>query len=279
MSPKKLKTFSAEKTALAQALESASRAHDIAICEAGGGLVCREPDFTLVLCPQAPRMNSLISPQFTEENAEARVEAVLALARDHGQEIGFKLGPSTQPADLGSRLQRRGLKKYVTFKYMGLDLSAGLPNFPVPAGARVYMVEEFDEFYEMPHPFYGRKGSLRKRFMYNAFEQLARSEPCRHWIFVVEKYGHFAGAGRMFLHGDIVVGYDFAILKSERRQGLGAALICQMGQFAIQQGACWAVLNTSTEGAKFYPHFGFAHLGGYPSYRYTRAMQQQDLKK
>lgn len=259
--------------------ETGTRAYTVAMSRAAGGFVHVDADFTLNILPDNPRMNGVISPQFTEANAAERIESVLRFARQCGQEIYFKLGPSTQPADLGRRLEARGLKRSATRKNMGLDLTRSRLDFPLPEGVRVFSIEDFSEFLDMPHPFYGKKPNPRKRSMAAAWGRLAQANPRRLWVSAVEQYGHFAGSGVLFVEGEVATGFDLAILESMRRQGLGAALMAHLGRIAIQQGACRAVLNTSVMGMKFYPVFGFTHADRIPTYRYTKALMDEDAKK
>jgi GNAT superfamily N-acetyltransferase len=89
-------------------------------------------------------------------------------------------------------------------------------------------------------------------------------------------HGHFAGMAVTFIHGDVVVGYDFVVIKALRRQGIGAAMLAYMGDAARQNGARRAALLSSTAGLKFYPHFGFQAIGVYPTFVYSRAAQVKD---
>jgi len=238
-----------------------------------------EDDFTLTVLRHAHGVNGIISPRFDETNLEARLELALALARPTLEPVRFKLGPSTRPADLARRLEARGLKRSASMKYYGMDLDRGLPRLAPPAGLRIYLVEDYDALLYQPHPFYGKKASPRKRSLLAAFSRLARETPRRLFAFAAELHGGFAAMAVIYIHGEVVVGYDFVVLQALRRQGIGAAMLLHMGDFAIQAGARRAALLSSTQGLKFYPHFGFQPVGVYPTFTYSVEMQKKEAAR
>lgn len=256
--------------------ETAARAYTLDVCRTGGGVVHVEPDFTLTVLPHAHSVSGIISPHFADTQLDTRLDLALALARRCGEDIRFKLGPSTQPADLARHLEARDLKRSASMKYYGMNLNGGLPRFRPPDGLRIFLVEDFDALLFQPHPFYGNKASPRKRALLAAFSRLAHETPRRLFVFTAELHHQFAAMAVIYIHGEVVVGYDFVVLQALRRQGIGAAMLLQMGDFSIQQGARRAALLSSTQGLKFYPHFGFQPVGVFPTFSYTRAMQQKD---
>lgn len=259
----------ADSQSLALAYEQAARAYTVALAQAGGGTVVQQPDYTLTLFPQHHSINGVISPNFSAETLDARLEEILALARQKRASMRFKLGPSTQPDELPRRLKARGLKQTATTRYMGCELTAFRTPFASLEGLSIYPVIDFEAFLAWPHPFYGGRPTPRKRALAAAFQSLAQQQPRRHWLFAADYLGHFAASGVIFFHEDIVVGYDFAVVKALRRRKLGAALLQQMAVFAAGQGAHLAVLNSSHEGLRFYPHFGFLPAGNFQTYQFV----------
>lgn len=255
--------------ALALAYEQAAQAYTVALAQAGGGTVVQQPDYTLTLFPQHHSINGVISPHFAPEEVEARLDEILAIARPLRAVLRFKLGPSTRPDDLPRRLKAHGFKQSATLRYMGCDLSAFRSPFTPLDGLSIYPVTDFAAFLDWPHPFYGSRPTPRKRALAAAFQTLAQQQPRRHWVFAADYLGHFVASGVIFLHDDIVVGYDFTVVKALRRRKLGAALLQQMAVFAAGQGARLAVLNSSTDGLRFYPHFGFIPTGNFLTFRYA----------
>jgi ribosomal protein S18 acetylase RimI-like enzyme len=263
-----------ESTRYALAYEANAAAYALALAEAGGGLALREADFILALFPYPHSTNGVFSMRFTPENAAERIDSILAIARAQGKKMRFRLGPSSQPADLAQRLVERGVRKSCTQKYMAAPLAAGAPlmsetpEVDLPPGLRVYPLEDYDILYRQTHPTLRAINTPKKRCLLRALQALDESTPRRHWMFVAELEGQLIGSVDLFSHEDSISGYNLVVLKEHRRQGIGSAVLRQMGRFACQQGASLAVLASSVQGTHFYPRLGIAHVGSYPIYMF-----------
>jgi GNAT superfamily N-acetyltransferase len=93
---------------------------------------------------------------------------------------------------------------------------------------------------------------------------------------MIEKAGKPVGIAALYFYLGNVGITDFVIIKEFHRQGIGTALLQYVCQFAEERDANAVVLGASTQGAKFYPRFGFEHLGRFPTYLYSREMQRVD---
>lgn len=266
-----------ERIRLAKIDESLSRAYFIALVEAAGGFIHRDKEFVLTIFPYDNYpYNGIVSPQFEPHDVTDKLEEVLRLVRGHRVNIRFRLGPSTRPSDLAQILEMRGLKKSYNLTYMGIELSQMKRDFLVPDDVRVQPVDNQDLFLHYQHPLLGEIKSPKKKRILASFQKLGERKPKKYWTFMIEKAGKPVGIAALYFYRGNVGITDFVIIKEFHRQGIGTALLQYVCQFAEERDANAVVLGASTQGAKFYPRFGFEHLGRFPTYLYSREMQRVD---
>jgi ribosomal protein S18 acetylase RimI-like enzyme len=83
----------------------------------------------------------------------------------------------------------------------------------------------------------------------------------RAWHAVARVDGRFAGRAWAFAPGDVAGIYDMDVWPAFQRQGLGCALLRQLGRSARGAGADVAVLNATPEGQRLYSAEGFSRIG------------------
>jgi GNAT superfamily N-acetyltransferase len=81
----------------------------------------------------------------------------------------------------------------------------------------------------------------------------------RHAVARVD--GQFAGRAWAFAPGDVAGIYDMDVWPTFQRQGLGRALLRQLGRSARVAGAQVAVLNATPDGQQLYSAEGFSRIG------------------
>jgi GNAT superfamily N-acetyltransferase len=249
------------------------------MAEAGDGFVQRDQDATLTAFPYTYWINGVVSPRLPPTGTLERVNEILAVFRKLGREVWWTLGPSTEPADLATILKKRGLHNFHNRLFMACDLAKLVTGFSQPAGVSVHPVEDYDIFYQHPHPLLGRMTTPRRRHIFKSFERLAQAQPRRHWMFIAEKESKPVGTAIIYFDRKSAGIYDVEVLDEFQGQGIGTALLQRVCTFAQEQGAVLAVLAASEEGAGFYPRFGFEQLGRYPTYYYSIKKQKADAVK
>ena len=217
--------------AWSRAYEANFAAYAAALAEAGHGAVMRQDDAVLIDLPGHPYFNGVVSPHFTDGQSLPRIAEIIDVFRRWKSTVRFRLGPSTQPADL-SLLFEDSDAAYWGVPYMALDLSHWKAHEVDPPGLELRIVDDYSAFREQPHPLYGYVNTSDKRRLFAAFERLASEQPQRHWMFVAEKDGQAVGASTLYLHEDSAGVYDFEVLDEFRRQGIGTALLQSMCDFA-----------------------------------------------
>lgn len=270
---------SSESAKLAKAYESNLQAYTIAMAEAGDGFVQRDRDAILTALPYAYWINGVVSPCLSSVDTIKRVNEILAVFRTLGREVWFTLGPSTEPTDLAKTLKKRGLWNRHNRPFMVCNLAGLVAGFPQPTGVNVHFVEDYDIFYQHPHPLLGRITTPRRRHIFDAFKRLAQERPRKHWMFVAEKSGKPVGTAIVYLDQGNAGVYDVEVLDELRRQGIGTALLQHVCIFAREHGAQLAVLAASEQGVRFYPRFGFEVVGRYRTYYYSIKKQKQDAAR
>ena len=261
---------------LAKAYESNLRAYTIAIAEAGDGFVRRDEDAILTALPYTYWINGVVSPRLSPIGTLQRVNELLAEFRKLGREVWFTLGPSTEPADLAKTLKERRLWNFHNRPFMACHLTELVTGFPQPAGVRVHAVEDYDIFYEHPHPLLERITTPRRRHIFRTFERLAQEKPRNHWMFIAEKGGKPVGTAIIYSAVGNAGIYDVEVIDEFQGQGIGTALLQDVCVFARERGARLAVLAASEQGVGFYSRFGFRQVGRYPTYYYSIKKQKED---
>jgi hypothetical protein len=165
---------------LAKAYESNLRAYTIAIAEAGDGFVQRDKDATLTVFPYTYWINGVVSPRLPPIGTLERVNEILAVFRKLGREVWLSLGPSTEPVDLAKTLKKRRLWNFHNRPFMTCNLTQFVSGFPQPAGVSVHPVEDYDVFYQHPHPLLKRITTRRRRHIFQTFKRLAQEQPRTH---------------------------------------------------------------------------------------------------
>jgi ribosomal protein S18 acetylase RimI-like enzyme len=270
---------SVELKRLAKVTESVVRAYFIAFTKAAGGFINRAEDYTLTIFPYDKYpVNGVLSPQFTSENAAERVEDLLRVVQEHKKDIRIKLGPTTKPPDLAHVLEARGLKRSYYLTYMAASLSQMKLDYPIAGDLTIRIVEDYEVFRQHQHPFYGLMLSPKKRLISATFQKLSERKLKKFWTFLITKSDQPVGTASLFLYRGNAGIPEFAILKQYQRQGIGTALLQHVCEFACMLDARVIGLGASTQGARFYPQFGFQHVGRYPTYFYSRKMGKEDEK-
>jgi GNAT superfamily N-acetyltransferase len=90
---------------------------------------------------------------------------------------------------------------------------------------------------------------------------LADTPTARAWHAVARLDGRFAGRAWAFAPGDVAGIYDMDVWPVFQRQGLGRALLRELGRSARAAGAQVAVLNATPDGQRLYSAEGFARIG------------------
>lgn len=205
-----------------------------------------------------PLFNSVVRARLSDAEADARIEARVRDCGDRQVPMLWWTGPSTTPADLGTRLERRG---FVLEPAVGMaaDLAA---MAIVPSADPDLTVEAVDDAatlatwsrvlcdaFGAPRTFGDAFGDLAVTMGLDA------RAPFRHFLGRVN--GEPAATCSVFFGAGVAGIYDVATLPACRRRGLGAAVTRAASAEAMARGYRMAILHASRAGAGMYRAIGF----------------------
>lgn len=204
-----------------------------------------------------PLFNSVARARLAEAHTDAEIDARLRDCAARGVPILWWTGPSTEPADLGARLERRGF-----LLEPSIGMAADLDVFPIngdPAAISVEPVIDAGTLavwsrvlcrsFGAPQPFGAAFAELASAIGLDA------ASPFRHFLGRVD--GEPAATCSVFFGAGVAGIYDVATMPDQRRRGLGAAVTRAAAAAAIARGYRMAILHASAAGLGMYRALGF----------------------
>lgn len=208
-----------------------------------------------------PLFNSVLRARMESAAADESIAARIRDCGDRRVPMLWWTGPSTTPADLGARLERRGFLMEPAHG-MAADLAAVDLAPAAEAMVRVDAVEDVPTLrvwsrvlchaFAAPHTFG------------DAFTELAAAiglgpaSPFRH--FLARFGGEPAATCSVFFGAGVAGIYDVATLPERRKRGLGTAVTKAALAEARARGYRIAILHSSAAGARLYRSLGFAEV-------------------
>lgn len=191
--------------------------------------------------------NSCFFPAWGED-ADARVDEVVAAGRERGVPQLWWLGESSTPRDLADRLRARGLDVVAEeLPGMELDLRELAPVDPVAVRTSdvALIAEPFCTAYGVPDDAWA---SLAPAFA------ASRAE-LRHWV--VREDGRCVAAASTVVRDGVAGLYNVSVVPDARGRGLGREVSVAALAGARDDGAHAAVLHATRDGLPIYERLGF----------------------
>ena len=210
-----------------------------------------------------PLFNSVMRARASSDRIDALIDERIAACQSRNVPMLWWTGPSTQPADLGARLEARGFL-FEPSHGMIADLNDG--ENPALAGPTH---EELSITIEPVRDHATLKAWSRvlcdsfgaPPTFGEAFGELATAigledgSPFRHWLARVN--GQAAATCSMFLGAGVAGIYDVATIPEKRRRGIARRITDAAMHEARALGAGTAILHSSSLGAGVYRSLGF----------------------
>jgi ribosomal protein S18 acetylase RimI-like enzyme len=206
-----------------------------------------------------PMFNAVFRARLAPATLEAEITATLAPFTARHLPMLWWTGPATQPADLGARLQARGMVRTSDSTGMACDLR-DLPPPVMPPGLTIHRVSDASGFAAWVEPV-GRSFDLPP-FAANALRGFCErlgfgpDTPLQHYV------GRMDGtpvAGASLCLGAGVAGlYNVATIPEGRDQGTATALVLAALHAARTRGYRVGSLQSSRMGLNLYRRLGFA---------------------
>jgi GNAT superfamily N-acetyltransferase len=208
-----------------------------------------------------PLFNSVLRAQLPTDRADAMIGARIEACRRRNVPMLWWTGPSTQPADLGERLDRHG---FVVERAVGMvaDLRSPGPELSPDAKIAIEPVEDrvtlttwsrvLCDSFGAPPPFG------------DAFIELASTiglgarSPFQHFLARVN--GQPAATCSLFLGAGVAGIYDVSTVPERRKRGIGGVITRAAMAEARGLGYRMAILHSSALGAGVYRALGFQEV-------------------
>jgi ribosomal protein S18 acetylase RimI-like enzyme len=207
-----------------------------------------------------------------EEDIDARIDEVLDGFAGRGVPFMWTVGPFDRPADLGERLESRGLSRVEEMPGMAVDLTAikeGGSSSSAPAVERVGDEGALRECIEVQRVGFEMPGFASEvLFDVCAAAGLGEESPWR--FYVCRPEGKAVAASTLAMAGGVAGIYSVATLTEARRQGLGAAVTLAALREARELGYRIGVLQSSAMGYGVYRRLGFEQYSTYAIHVGTR---------
>lgn len=203
--------------------------------------------------------NGIVQAAFAPEQAEDGISAALRPFIERGLPLTWWTGPSSQPANLGMRLQARG---FVHNRDM-IGMAAPIEQLAAPHTPPPYTFEPVREPQALLQwlPLYsagfGSPPAVAAESLRILGELSFGPEP--HWVhFTGRKDGQIIAISSLYLNDDIAGLYNLVTDPAERSRGIGASLTLQTFAWAQQRGYRIATLQTTYPNAlRLYHRLGF----------------------
>lgn len=198
--------------------------------------------------------NSVIDADITPGNEDTAIDLATDFFVSRGLPWSWKIGPATQPFDLGEKLLERGFTKRFDVPGMGLDLR----GFSAPIDSRVHEVHD-EESYRLWLQLIDRGFGLPVE-AYQPFFDLNEAKgfdgvPARYF-YILD--GEVPVSFSMVFYAAGVAGiFNVATVPEAQKRGLGQLVTSACLSAAVEDGYDVAILHSSQAGVPLYKKMGF----------------------
>jgi GNAT superfamily N-acetyltransferase len=249
----------AAREALVEAIQENEAAFWLSRVRLAGWEVHEEPGLTWYRSGlRSPMFNGVIQTTLAEDEADERIEAILARFRADGLPMVWWSGPSRRPRDLGARLLARRLTTSGNEPGMAADLHTLKEDVALPAGLTIERVagdaalREWMLTLQASDVPPGRREPdlrLQRPASYAADDD--------YRLYLARLDGAPVGTASAQIGAGVVGLYCVSVIQAARRQGVGAAVTLAALREAREQGYRFGVLGASEMGEGVYLRLGF----------------------
>lgn len=255
---------------LVRALEANLAAFVLQHAGSPGVLVRNDDTLAWVLTGIAePFYNAVVRTRLAEEEADAAIARVLRLFRRRRVPMLWWALPSSEPWDLGARLDAQGM----IYRGEGPGMAAELAMLPadtaMPPGFTIECVRDVVSLMEWVRTNEAAYGATIERvdLTYVQLESILGFGPERPYRrYLGRLNGLPVATSALFLGAGVAGLYGVATLPDARGRGIGAALSLAALREARDRGYRMAVLESSPLGYSMYRRLGFREICRLRSY-------------
>jgi ribosomal protein S18 acetylase RimI-like enzyme len=224
---------------------------------AAGATSQRSADLTWVVTGvNHEAYNGVVWTQLSPNAADMQVPALVEQFRFQGVPALWRIDATTEPADLGARLEALGCTRVPDGLCMGAQLPAlarEMSRYPGLTIDRVLTSPELDEWLDIWTETSGERRDPRG-LLYESLGFGAR-QPLHHYVARIN--GRPAGVAELFLGQRAAGLYSLAIAPAYRGRGIGTALVLTPLLVARTMGYDVGVVRSLADNRLMFEHLGF----------------------
>jgi GNAT superfamily N-acetyltransferase len=215
--------------------------------------------------------NHVLRTRMFGDAIERRIDEIIAQFSQHADQIDWLVFPACRPADLGQRLEARGMQGGLGGTWMLADLTAALPSAPaVPAGFHIQQVRDItmlEAWKQISTAGFGASA----RVHYDAYTRHGFGPDAISLHYIGYLGEQPVTSSTLLVAGGIASVYDVSTPPACRRQGFGGAITFAMLQEARRRGYAAAWIWSSPMGKSVYSKLGFVAADfGVREYRWRK---------
>jgi GNAT superfamily N-acetyltransferase len=219
-----------------------------------------------------PIMNGIFRTALSDLAAENDIEEAFQPFVKWKIPMVWWIGPSTEPADLGSRLTAMGLVHQDDSPGMAADLSTiDFSAVPSPRGLAIMEVltdSQLEEFIDLFITIFQLPDAVGRAFLgiYHGMG-FSPANPWRNFIACMEQRP--VAISSLSLSAGVAGLWNIATLPGYRKQGIGRALTAATLREARSLGYRGGILISSASGMGLYQNLGFAQCCTFSQYIFS----------
>ena len=203
--------------------------------------------------------NGVIRARFEQVAVDVKIDSLVDYFKSRKLPMHWFTGPETRPADLGRRLEARGLTRVIDMTEMAADLRTLNEQLPEPPGLTIEPVVDIRTLEEWVHVAsisFGTPKSIQAAFLkLEVSLGLGPDLPRRRYL--ARLHGEPVASSMLFVGAGVAGIYRVATVPEARRQGIGAAVTLEPLRQARAMGYRVGVLQSSPKGLNLYRRIGF----------------------
>lgn len=257
---------------LVEALEANTAAAYADMARNPQGDIYSGPDLTRYISGvPAHILNGLVGARLREEGLDAALDEILARFKARAVPMIWWVGPSTEPEDLGARLEAHGLSYDGETPGMAIEIAALSQEAAAIPSLSVTSVSHEDDvvaWAQVATRGYGMPDEMTPALVEMGARHCLRGDS--PWAYYLGRLdGRPVATSMMYPFAGVAGIYCVATVPEARRQGLGAELTRLALQRAGEQGYRVGILQASGMGFPVYRRMGFETVLTFKLYSWT----------
>ena len=209
-----------------------------------------------------PFFNCVLSPRFSENNVEARLQEAIEKVSRGTNNVSIWLGQHYKPENLQEKLEKAGAVKIANPLIMAAELE-DLEGVNLPRGLEIVEVtnrEQLEQWTSVVVPAHQIPENIAIHWtdMYESAGYGPNDSLNRHFIAVL--HGEVVGATTLITASGIASVANVSTREDKRKNGIGSAMTIWPLKVAQDEGYKVACISASPDGQPVYERLGFKGL-------------------